>query len=82
VTTITIVILALAGAGFFYRLMRGPTVADRVLAIDGLVLVGICMIAVAAMQSGEAAFLPVLVVFTLVGFVGTAAAGRFLERED
>jgi multicomponent Na+:H+ antiporter subunit F len=78
----TFVVLALAGLGFFFRLLRGPSVADRVLSIDGLIMTGIGAIAVRAMQTGDGAFLPVLVVFTLVGFVGTAAAARFIEERE
>ena len=49
---------------------------------DGLIVVGISAVAVHAMSTGQGAFLPVLVVITLVGFVATAAAARFIERTD
>jgi multicomponent Na+:H+ antiporter subunit F len=80
--TATYVVLGLAAAGFFFRLLRGPSLADRVLAIDGMALVGIAAVAVQAMQSGEGAFLPVLVVLTLIGFVSTSASARFIEGRD
>lgn len=80
--TATYVVLALAGAGFLFRLLAGPSLPDRVVAIEGMVVTGLAAIAVRAMQSGDGAFLPVLVVLTLVGFVGTAASARFLERRD
>jgi len=78
----TFAVLVLAAAGFTFRLLRGPDVADRLIGLDGLVLVGLAAIAVQAMATGSGAFLPVLVVLTLVGFVGTAAAARFIERPD
>jgi multicomponent Na+:H+ antiporter subunit F len=78
----TFVVLLLAAIGFFVRLLRGPSLPDRIIGIEGLVIVGVSAIAVQAMASGGGAFLPVLVVITLVGFVGTAAAARFVEREQ
>lgn len=81
-TAATLVVLAVAGAAYFSRLVRGPGLSERVIAVDGLIVVGISAIAVHAMSTGRGSFLPVLVVITLVGFVGTAAAARFIERTD
>jgi multisubunit Na+/H+ antiporter MnhF subunit len=71
----------LAAAGFGYRLLAGPSLADRVIGLDGLLVVGVSAITLRAMQTGEGAFLPVAVVVTLVGFVGTAVIARFIEGE-
>ena len=79
--TASFVVLALAAVGFGYRLLAGPSLADRVIGIDGLLVVGVSAIAVRAMQTGEGAFLPVAVVATLVGFVGTAVVARFIEGQ-
>jgi multicomponent Na+:H+ antiporter subunit F len=81
VITASFVVLALAAVGFGYRLLAGPSLADRVIGIDGLLVVGVSAIALRAMQTGEGAFLPVAVVATLVGFVGTAVAARFIEGQ-
>ena len=79
--TASFVVLALAAVGFGYRLLAGPSLADRVIGIDGLLVVGVSAIALRAMQTGEGAFLPVAVVATLVGFVGTAVVARFIEGQ-
>jgi multicomponent Na+:H+ antiporter subunit F len=81
VITASFVVLALAAVGFGYRLLAGPSLADRVIGIDGLLVVGVSAIALRAMQTGEGAFLPVAVVATLVGFVGTAVVARFIEGQ-
>jgi multicomponent Na+:H+ antiporter subunit F len=81
VITASFVVLALASLGFGYRLLAGPSLADRVIGIDGLLVVGVSAIALRAMQTGEGAFLPVAVVATLVGFVGTAVVARFIEGQ-
>lgn len=78
-TTAALLMLGVAGLCFAFRLVRGPSLSDRVIGLDGLVIVGVGAVAVRAMASGNGAFLPVLVVVTLVGFVGTAASARFIE---
>jgi multicomponent Na+:H+ antiporter subunit F len=81
VITASFVVLALAALGFGYRLLAGPSLADRVIGVDGMLVVGVSAIALTAMQTGEGAFLPVAVVATLVGFVGTAVVARFIEGQ-
>ncbi|MGH9119819.1 MAG: monovalent cation/H+ antiporter complex subunit F [Acidimicrobiales bacterium] len=75
------VAVGLAALGFGYRLLRGPSLADRMMALDGLLIVGVSAIALRAMQTGIGAFTPVAVVVTLVGFIGTAVVARFIEGE-
>jgi multicomponent Na+:H+ antiporter subunit F len=76
---ISFAVLVAAGALFGYRLLRGPTLADRVNALNGLLVVGSNAIAAHAIRTRQGAFLPVLVVAALVGFVGTAMVARFVE---
>lgn len=73
--------LSLAVVCFGYRLFRGPSLADRVIGLDGLLIVGVSTIAVRAMQTNSGAFLPLAVIITLVGFISTAAIARFIEGQ-
>jgi multicomponent Na+:H+ antiporter subunit F len=75
-----LVLLALAGACFFARLVIGPTLADRVVALDGLVITLVAAIALNAARTESDLFVDAVVVIALVGFVGTAAAARFIEE--
>ena len=75
------VLISLAALGFGYRLLAGPTLTDRVVGMDGLLVAGVSALTLRAMQTGEGAFLPVAVVLTLVGFVSTAVVARFIEGE-
>lgn len=77
----TLTLLAVAFALFFARLVLGPSLADRVLAIDGMIVCGIATLVVRAVDSGDGTFLPVAVVFTLVGFISTAVVARFIEGQ-
>jgi multicomponent Na+:H+ antiporter subunit F len=73
------VVLVGAAACFGFRLARGPSLADRALALDGLLITGVAAIATNAMQTGHGAFLPVAVAVTLVGFISTAIVARYIE---
>jgi multicomponent Na+:H+ antiporter subunit F len=80
VALICYVVLALAGIACVLRLARGPSLADRVLALDSLLIVGIVGVATEAARTRSGAFLDVLLVVALVAFVGTSAVARFIER--
>ncbi len=77
----SLVLVAAAGC-FSFRLVRGPSLADRVIALDGLLVVGLAAITARAVRTGDGAFLPVVVVLTLVGFIGTAMVSRFIEESE
>jgi multisubunit Na+/H+ antiporter MnhF subunit len=82
VTQATFVILAVAGALFAYRLCIGPTLGDRVVAMNGLVIVGMGAIATQAAHSGLGSFLPTLVAVALVGPIGNGMIARFIEARN
>lgn len=78
-TYATFVVLVLAALLFSYRLCVGPSLADRVVALNGLVLVGMCAVATHAAHTGNGAFLPALVAIALVGPISNGMIARFLE---
>lgn len=78
-TQATFVILAVAAALFLYRLGVGPSLADRVVALNGLVLVGMAGIATHAAHTAVGAFLPTLVAVALVGPISNGMIARFIE---
>jgi multisubunit Na+/H+ antiporter MnhF subunit len=77
--TATYVVLLAAVALFLIRLLRGPSLADRVTGIDGMLVSGICLLIVQAMDTGQGAFLPTAVVVALVSFIGTSIIARYIE---
>ena len=80
-TELALATLGIAAVLFTYRLLRGPSLADRVVALDGLVACGVATIVARFVQTGDGSFLSVPVVLTLVGFISTATVGRFIERQ-
>jgi multicomponent Na+:H+ antiporter subunit F len=62
------------------RLVVGPTLADRVVALDLLGFVILGFIATNILRSGETIYLDVLIVVAIVLFLGTIAVARYLEK--
>lgn len=73
-------LLVLAGLLCVGRVLRPCSFADRIVALDTLLVVIVSGIGVYALKSGGGAFLDLLVVTSLVGFVGTVTVARFIER--
>ena len=82
VSQITLVTLGAALLLAFIRLVKGPTLPDRIVAMDliGVLVVGI--IVVLAGSSGVRATLDAAIVIALVGFLGTVAYATYVERGD
>ena len=81
-TEATFVVLAIAALLFMLRLCLGPTLADRVVALNGLVVVGMGAIATHAAHTGVGSFLPTLVAIALVGPIGNGMIARFIEERQ
>ena len=64
----------------FTRLVRGPTLADRVVALDLIAVLSVGFIAMYALDNDQPVFLDAGIVLALVAFLGTVAFARYLER--
>ncbi len=74
-------ILILAGALALARVVRpGTSVAERIVALDLLLLIVVMGIGVFSIGRNTGAYLDVLVVVSLLGFIGTITVARFIER--
>jgi multicomponent Na+:H+ antiporter subunit F len=73
--------LALAAGLTFIRVARGPTLADRVIAVDLIGVLLVCLLVLMAGATAQQAFLDVAMVVALISFVGTVAYARYIERE-
>ena len=78
-----IAVLALLAFGLLMavvRLLKGPTLPDRVVAIDLIATQVVAMLAAAAIGFGEPALLQPALVLTLIAFVGTVAFARYVAK--
>ena len=77
------VALALVGLAMFLvfiRLVRGPTLPDRVVALDLMGVLAVGMLAAYAVATDQPVLLDPAAVLALVGFLGTVAFARYLKR--
>jgi multisubunit Na+/H+ antiporter MnhF subunit len=75
-----LLILALAMGLCFIRLLRGPSLADRVVALDQIAVHTVALAAVYSISVEQVVFLDVAVVAALLSFLGTIAFARYLEQ--
>lgn len=66
----------------FVRLLRGPTLPDRVVALDMLTSVGIGVTAVYAVLTDQPVFLDVATILALISFLGTIAFARYIDLRN
>lgn len=77
---IAFVMLSAAMVLTFIRLVRGPTLPDRVVALDLFAILSTGFLAVYAIDSQQQVFLDVAIVLGLIAFLGTAAFALYIER--
>ena len=77
---ILLAVLAVALFLCFLRLLLGPSLADRVAALDTLPAIGLAMLAVYAIEYDLAVLLDLAIVIALISFVGTVAFAKYMER--
>lgn len=71
-------ILSLAFLFTVYRVVAGPTLPDRIVALDMLVAIVIGFIAVIAIKTGFTLYIDIAISLGLVGFLATVAFARFV----
>ena len=81
IVTIVYSVLALSAALAIARMVIGPTLADRIIALDVLLVSLMMAIAVDAANRGVDTWLNLLVVIAIIGFTATVALTRYIERE-
>lgn len=80
-TMVSLTLLAVAGGLCLLRLIRRQgSLADRVVALDALLVVTVSAVAVQSLRNGSGAFLDLVLVTALVGFTGTVTVARYVER--
>ena len=70
----------------FARLMRGPSMADRVVALDLIAILAVAVMGLLAIDDAAPVFIDVAITLALVAFLGTVAFARYVQtrrgRED
>jgi multicomponent Na+:H+ antiporter subunit F len=61
------------------RMIKGPTMADRVVALDTFTVISISLIVLIACLAGRVIFLDVGMVYAILSFIGVVAVARYIE---
>lgn len=64
----------------FVRFLIGPSLSDRVVALDLLITIGIGIIAVYAIVNNQPTFLDIAMILALIAFLSTVAFAYYLEK--
>ena len=74
-----ITMLAIATFLALYRLLKGPTAADRMVALDAITNATAGVLLIIAIVSGRFIYLDVTLVYAILSFVGVIVVARYLE---
>ncbi len=66
----------------FMRLLKGPDLPDRILALDTLYINAIAVLILLGLYLGSALYFEAALLIALMGFVGTIALSKYLLRGD
>lgn len=73
-------ILGVAVLLIFYRFFKGPSMSDKVVALDLLITTGIGIIGVYSILSGKSTFLDTAMILALIAFLSTVALSYYIEK--
>ncbi|MCH8535524.1 MAG: cation:proton antiporter [Flavobacteriaceae bacterium] len=75
-------ILSLSSVVVFIRFLIGPTIVDRVVALDLVITIGIGIIAIYSIINDKPTFLDIATILALIAFLGTVAFAYYLEKRN
>lgn len=79
---ISLIIIAIATMGLVYRVVKGPSTADRVMALDAIGINLIAITAIMCVLLRTDGFFEVILLLGVISFVGTIAFSKFLEKGE
>jgi multicomponent K+:H+ antiporter subunit F len=82
VIPVALALVTMAIAMSFARLLLGPSVPDRILALDTLYVNAIAVLMLLGIHLGSALFFEAALLIALMGFIGTVALCKYLLRGD
>ena len=77
-----IVLITLSMVGVSYRLVKGPSTSDRVIALDTIGVLLICVVGHYSIVIKTTFFLEIILLVAILSFIGTVAFSKFIEKGD
>ena len=79
---ISLLIVILSMAGLLYRVFRGPSIPDRLVALDAISVMLISATALLSILFETRFFLEVILLIAIMSFIGTVAFSKFIEKGE
>ncbi|GLB59658.1 Na(+)/H(+) antiporter subunit F [Cytobacillus sp. NCCP-133] len=80
IVLIAILCISVAIAGLIYRVIKGPTTPDRIVALDAIGINLVAIIALVSIALDTNAYLEVILLLGILAFIGTVAFSKYLEK--
>ena len=74
--------ISISIVGLIYRLIKGPSIHDRVIALDAIGINLIALVALTSIVLKTSAYLEAILLLGILSFVGTIAFAKFLEKGE
>lgn len=82
VSSVALILVTASIALAFVRVLRGPSLPDRVMALDMIGLMSVSVIVLTAVASDEPVLMDAAIALALISFLGTLAYARFIEQRE
>lgn len=79
---VSIVMICLSMIAVIYRMVKGPSASDRVVALDSLGVSVISLIGLFSVLVETSFFLEIILLLAILSFIGTVAFSKFIEKGD
>ncbi|KON86503.1 monovalent cation/H+ antiporter subunit F [Sporosarcina globispora] len=80
IAMIAILCISLATLALIYRVIKGPSIPDRVVALDAIGINLVAIVALISIALNTNAFLEVILLLGILAFIGTVAFSKYLEK--
>ncbi|WP_262177540.1 Na(+)/H(+) antiporter subunit F1 [Saccharococcus sp. Marseille-Q5394] len=79
---VSLILVVLSMIGIMFRVFRGPSVPDRLIALDGIGVMLISAIALISILFDTAFFIDVILLIAIMSFIGTVSFSKFIEKGE
>lgn len=77
-----IIIVSLTLIAFIYRLVKGPTAPDRIIALDAIGVGIIALVGLFSIYVQTSYYVEIALLLAILSFIGTIAFSKFIEKGD
>jgi multicomponent Na+:H+ antiporter subunit F len=79
---VALAILSLSILGCMYRLLKGPSIPDRIAALDSIGVNLLAMITIVCVLLRTTSYFDIVLLIGILTFIGTTAFARYIERGE